>query len=91
MVPAVFVEKSISRIILGIVETPYRVVKNGKVTGEITWLDANREEDALIAQASSRTDDHGNFLEELVLARQQGDVYEAWREYRQANTRAKRA
>src|SRR3954465_987890 len=59
---------------LGFVETPYRVVKNGKVTDEITWLDANREEDALIAQASSRIDTHGNFLDDLVLARQQGDV-----------------
>ncbi|HXT17923.1 MAG TPA: DNA-directed RNA polymerase subunit beta [Gemmatimonadaceae bacterium] len=59
---------------LGFVETPYRVVKNGRVTGEITWLDANREEDALIAQASSPLDENGNFLDELVLARQQGDV-----------------
>jgi DNA-directed RNA polymerase subunit beta len=59
---------------LGFVETPYRVVKNGKVTGEITWLDANREEDALIAQASSRIDENGNFMDDLVLARQQGDV-----------------
>ena len=38
---------------LGFVETPYRVVKNGKVTGEIAWLDANREEDAIIAQANA--------------------------------------
>jgi DNA-directed RNA polymerase subunit beta len=59
---------------LGFVETPYRVVKNGKVTGEITWLDANREEDALIAQASSHLDENGNFVDELVLCRQQGDV-----------------
>ena len=38
---------------LGFVETPYRVVKNGKVTNEIAWLDANREEDAIIAQANA--------------------------------------
>jgi len=37
---------------LGFVETPYLIVKNGKVTGEIAWLDANREEDAIIAQAN---------------------------------------
>ena len=30
---------------LGFIETPYRVVKNGKVTDEIAWLDANEEED----------------------------------------------
>jgi DNA-directed RNA polymerase subunit beta len=59
---------------LGFVETPYLIVKNGKVTGEIAWLDANREEDAIIAQANSRVDSHGNFIEDLVLCRQQGDV-----------------
>ncbi len=59
---------------LGFVETPYRVVKNGKVLNEIAWLDANREEGALIAQASARVDEHGNFLEDLVLCRQQGDA-----------------
>ena len=41
---------------------------------EIAWLDANREEGALIAQASARVDEHGNFLEDLVLCRQQGDA-----------------
>ncbi|HEY2065448.1 MAG TPA: DNA-directed RNA polymerase subunit beta, partial [Gemmatimonadaceae bacterium] len=59
---------------LGFIETPYLVVKNGKVTNEIAWLDANREEGAVIAQASARLDEHGNFLDELVLCRQQGDV-----------------
>jgi DNA-directed RNA polymerase subunit beta len=59
---------------LGFVETPYRMVKNGKVLNEIAWLDANREEGALIAQASARVDEHGNFLEDLVLCRQQGDA-----------------
>ena len=39
---------------LGFIETPYRVVKNGKVTNEIAWLDANREEDAIIAQANAQ-------------------------------------
>ena len=59
---------------LGFVETPYIVVKNGKVTKEIAWLDANREEDAVIAQANARLNDDGTFAEELVLCRQQGDV-----------------
>src|SRR5215831_52850 len=59
---------------LGFVETPYRMVKNGKVLNEIAWLDANREEGALIAQASARIDEHGNFLDDLVLCRQQGDA-----------------
>jgi len=59
---------------LGFVETPYRVVKNGKVLDEIAWLDANREEDAIIAQANSRVGSNGEFLDDLVLCRQQGDV-----------------
>jgi DNA-directed RNA polymerase subunit beta len=59
---------------LGFVETPYRVVKNGKVLNEIAWLDANKEEDAIIAQANSRLGKNGEFLDDLVLCRQQGDV-----------------
>src|SRR3982750_1461038 len=59
---------------LGFVETPYRVVRNGKVTNEIAWLDANREEDAIIAQANATLNPDGTFVDELVLARQQGDV-----------------
>src|SRR5918996_843865 len=39
---------------LGFVETPYRVVRNGKVTNEIEWLDANREEEVVIAQANAQ-------------------------------------
>src|SRR5216117_3265679 len=59
---------------LGFVETPYRVVKNGKVTAEIEWLDANREEDVVIAQANARLNEDGTFVDELVLCRQRGDV-----------------
>src|SRR5436305_8218105 len=58
----------------GFIETPYRVVKNGRVLDEIAWLDANREEDAIIAQANSRVGENGEFLDDLVLCRQQGDV-----------------
>ncbi|MBI1808454.1 MAG: DNA-directed RNA polymerase subunit beta [Gemmatimonadetes bacterium] len=58
---------------LGFIETPYRVVKNGKVTNEIAWLDANREEEATIAQASAPLGEDNTFLDELVLCRQQGD------------------
>ncbi len=59
---------------LGFVETPYRVVKNGKVTADIEWLDANREEDVVIAQANAKLNDDGTFVDELVLCRQRGDV-----------------
>ncbi len=59
---------------LGFIETPYRVVKGGRVTTEIAWLDANREEDATIAQANTALRPDGTFVDELVLCRHQGDA-----------------
>ena len=59
---------------LGFIETPYFVVKNEKVTREIAWLDANREEGAIIAQANAALNPDGSFMDELVLCRQGGDV-----------------
>ncbi|MBX9927957.1 MAG: DNA-directed RNA polymerase subunit beta [Gemmatimonadaceae bacterium] len=59
---------------LGFIETPYFVVKNGKVTKEVAWLDANREEEAIIAQANAKLNPDGTFVDELVLTRQQGDL-----------------
>ncbi|MGQ0766786.1 MAG: DNA-directed RNA polymerase subunit beta [Gemmatimonadota bacterium] len=59
---------------LGFVETPYRIVRNGKVTDELAWLDANREEDTIIAQANARLNEDGTFVDDLVLCRQRGDV-----------------
>jgi DNA-directed RNA polymerase subunit beta len=56
---------------LGFIETPYRVVKNGKATNEIAWLDANREEEAVIAQANARLNEDGSFIDDLILCRQQ--------------------
>ncbi|HKS05657.1 MAG TPA: DNA-directed RNA polymerase subunit beta [Gemmatimonadaceae bacterium] len=58
---------------LGFVETPYRVIKNGRVTGELAWLDANREENATIAQANSKLNPDGTFVDEMVLCRDKGD------------------
>ncbi|HYN81553.1 MAG TPA: DNA-directed RNA polymerase subunit beta, partial [Gemmatimonadaceae bacterium] len=48
--------------------------KNGKVSDEISWLDANREEDVTIAQANAQLNPDGSFVDELVLCRQRGDV-----------------
>ena len=59
---------------LGFVETPYVVVKNGKVLDRIAWLDANQEEAVMIAEANSHVDAHGYFSEDLVLCRQRGVV-----------------
>jgi len=59
---------------LGFIETPYRVVKDSRVTQEVVWLDANREEDAIIAQANSKLNPDGTFVDDLVLSRKRGDL-----------------
>jgi DNA-directed RNA polymerase subunit beta len=59
---------------LGFIETPYLQVKDARMTGEIVWLDANREEGAVVAQASVALNPDGTFVEELVLCRQGGDA-----------------
>jgi DNA-directed RNA polymerase subunit beta len=58
---------------LGFIETPYRKVRNGRVTNEIEWLSANEEEEARIAQANAPLDEKGNFVNEFVLCREKGD------------------
>src|SRR5919206_122009 len=59
---------------LGFIETPYRVVKGGKVTDEIRWLSASDEEDYTVAQANAVLNPDGTFAEQLVLCRK-GDDY----------------
>jgi DNA-directed RNA polymerase subunit beta len=47
---------------LGFVETPYRKVKDGRVTRSIEFLSADDEDRYTIAQANAPIDDGGNFL-----------------------------
>src|SRR5579884_4124102 len=58
---------------LGFIETPYRVVKNGRVTDEIRWLSASEEEEYAVAQANARLTEDGRFADELVLCRKRDD------------------
>jgi DNA-directed RNA polymerase subunit beta len=53
----------------GFIQTPYRVVKNGKVTDEIIYLDAAEEAQYTIAQASEPVDKAGKFEHDQVLCR----------------------
>ena len=53
----------------GFLQTPYRVVKDGKLTDEVEFMTADREEGFVIAAASALVDAEGNFLEELVQSR----------------------
>ncbi len=54
----------------GFIQTPYRVVKGGRVTDEILYLDAAEERQFTIAQASEPVDPKtGRFVNEQVLCR----------------------
>src|SRR5205814_2226080 len=53
----------------GFIQTPYSVVKNGRVTEEIIYLDAAEEAQFTIAQASAPLDEKGKFLDDQVLCR----------------------
>jgi DNA-directed RNA polymerase subunit beta len=59
---------------LGFIETPYRVVKDGRVTSDIRWLSASEEEGYTVAQANAALDADGKFADNLVLCRK-GDDY----------------
>jgi DNA-directed RNA polymerase subunit beta len=58
----------------GFIEAPYNVVKDGVVTSEVVYLTATQEEGKTIAAASSRLDDKGNFVDDLVEIRQDGEI-----------------
>ena len=57
----------------GFIETPYREVRDGKVTDRIHYLSALEEEDHVIAQANAALDDEGGFTQDLVSARKAGE------------------
>ncbi len=53
----------------GFIQTPYRKVVGGKVTDDITYLDAAEEAQYTIAQASEPVDKNGKFEHDQVLCR----------------------
>ena len=57
----------------GFIETPYRKVKDGRVTKEIVYLDASEEQKYIIAHASEPLDKDKRFLNQKVEARIQGE------------------
>jgi DNA-directed RNA polymerase subunit beta len=60
----------------GFIETPYRRVDSGRVTTQIDYLTADREENYLVAQANAPIDGQGNFTDEKVSCRYRGDFLE---------------
>jgi len=61
----------------GFIESPYLVVEKvggrPKVSKKVVYLDAMAEESAIIAPASTRTDDNGNFIDKRAIVRKNGE------------------
>jgi DNA-directed RNA polymerase subunit beta len=57
----------------GFVETPYRRVKNGKVSDEVVYLSAMEEAREIIAQASTLLDANAKFVDSVVSARKNNE------------------
>src|SRR6516164_7527869 len=59
----------------GFVETPYRKVKDGRITDEVVYLSAMEESRYAVAQANASIDSRGRFAEDLIVSRRAGDVH----------------
>ncbi|WP_243369608.1 DNA-directed RNA polymerase subunit beta [Geotalea sp. SG265] len=57
----------------GFVETPYRLVNEGKVTNEVKFFSALEEEGHAIAQANAEVDADGRFVADYISARKSGE------------------
>ncbi|MEK6715130.1 MAG: DNA-directed RNA polymerase subunit beta [Candidatus Omnitrophota bacterium] len=58
---------------LGLLETPYRKVEDGRVTRKIEYLTADIEENKVIAQANAALGSDGHFSDKEVSCRYKGD------------------
>lgn len=58
---------------LGFIETPYRKVVGGKVTKQIEYLTADKDQSKYVAQANAKIDEKGNFINDDVLCRYKTD------------------
>ncbi|RUM85455.1 MAG: DNA-directed RNA polymerase subunit beta [Candidatus Thioglobus sp.] len=57
----------------GFLETPYQVVKKGKVTDEVIYVSAIDELEHTIAQAKATVNDKGQLMEELISCRRKNE------------------
>ncbi|MBL0731868.1 MAG: DNA-directed RNA polymerase subunit beta [Desulfosarcina sp.] len=64
----------------GFIETPYRVVENGKVSNTIKFLDAFEEKEHPLAQANAPIDEKGCYINQLVTSRVAGEFMMVKRE-----------
>ncbi len=59
----------------GFIETPYRLVKEGRAGDKIEYLTADQEEGKVIAQANAEIDDKGHFIGKVTV-RKDGEFLE---------------
>ncbi|UKL14464.1 DNA-directed RNA polymerase subunit beta [Dissulfurimicrobium hydrothermale] len=57
----------------GFIETPYRIVKDRRVTGEVVYMTASEEDHETIAQATIELDANGRIVDDQVGARIKGE------------------
>jgi DNA-directed RNA polymerase subunit beta len=57
----------------GFVETPYIRVQDGKITKKVEYLSADIEDEYYIAQANSKIDEEGRFIESSIFCRYKSD------------------
>jgi len=58
----------------GFIESPYRRVRDGKVTDEVAYLSAMEEQKYAVAQADTPIDAEGRLTGDLIVCRRAGDV-----------------
>lgn len=65
---------------MGFVEAPYRKVVDCKVTNEVIYLTASQEEGHFIVPASTKLDENGYIVNDLVETRKDGEILFARKE-----------
>ena len=58
----------------GFIEAPYRKMRDGKVTDDVSYLSAMEEQKYAVAQADTPIDADGHLVGDLIVCRQAGDV-----------------
>ncbi|MBS9720339.1 DNA-directed RNA polymerase subunit beta [Tianweitania sp. BSSL-BM11] len=58
----------------GFIESPYRRIKDGRVSDDVVYLSAMEEAKHYVAQANAELDGNGSFVDEFVICRNAGEV-----------------
>ncbi|PWW03593.1 DNA-directed RNA polymerase subunit beta [Hoeflea marina] len=58
----------------GFIESPYRKIKDGKVTKEVVYLSAMEEAKFFVAQANAELSEDGSLVNDFIVSRHSGDV-----------------